>query len=54
VSVAEQDRAEFLALLDKALAFDARELAPEYRQANLASQRRAAWLKGRVDELFLE
>ena len=30
------------------------ELAPEYRQANLAAQRRAAWLKGRVDELFLE
>jgi predicted anti-sigma-YlaC factor YlaD len=54
VSVGEQDRAEFLALLDKALAFDARELAPEYRQANLAAQRRAAWLKGRVDALFLE
>ena len=54
VSVGEQDRAEVLALLDKALAFDARELAPEYRQANLAAQRRAAWLKGRVDELFLE
>ena len=54
VSVGEQDRREFLALLDKALAFDARGLAPEYRQANLAAQRRAAWLKGRVDELFLE
>ena len=54
VSVGEQDRAEFLALLDKALAFDARGRAPEYRQANLAAQRRAVWLKGRVDELFLE
>ena len=54
VCVGEQDRREFLALLDKALAFDVRELAPEYRQANLAAQRRAAWLKGRVDELFLE
>ena len=54
VSVGEQDRREFLALLDKALAFDARGRAPEYRQANLAAQRRAAWLKGRVDELFLE
>lgn len=54
VSVGEQDRREFLALLDRALAFDAREAAPEYRQANLAAQRRAAWLKRRVDELFLE
>jgi len=54
VSVGAQDRREFLDLLDKALAFDARHLAPEYRQANLAAQRRATWLKGRVDELFLE
>ena len=54
VSVGAQDRQEFLGLLEKALAFDARQLAPEYRQANLASQHRAAWLKGRVDELFLE
>ena len=54
VSVGAQDRREFLELLEQALAFDARALAPEYRQANLASQHRAAWLKGRVDELFLE
>jgi predicted anti-sigma-YlaC factor YlaD len=54
VVVGEQERAEFLSLLERALAFDARELAPEYRQANLAAQRRAAWLKGRVDDLFLE
>ncbi len=54
VVVGEQDRREFLALLDQALAVDVRELAPEYRQANLAAQRRATWLKGRVDELFLE
>ena len=54
VSVRTQDRKEFLALLDRALAFDARSVAPEYRKANLASQRRARWLKGRVDELFLE
>ena len=52
VSVGAQDRREFLGLLDQALAVDARRLAPEYRQANLAAQRRAAWLKGRVDELF--
>jgi predicted anti-sigma-YlaC factor YlaD len=54
VAVGAQDRREFLALLDQALAADVGKLAPEYRQANLASQRRAAWLKGRVDELFLE
>lgn len=54
VSVGRQDRREFLGLLDKALAFDAGHLAPEWRQANLAAQRKAAWLKGRVDELFLE
>jgi predicted anti-sigma-YlaC factor YlaD len=54
VSVGAQDRREFLGLLEQALAFDARMLSPEYRQANLAAQRRAAWLKGRVDELFLE
>lgn len=54
VSVGAQDRQEFLGLLDKALAVDPRQLAPEYRQANLAAQRRATWLKGRVDALFLE
>jgi len=54
VAVGVQDRREFLALLEQALAVDVRALAPEYRQANLAAQRRAAWLKGRVDELFLE
>lgn len=54
VAVGVQDRREFLSLLDQALAVDVRELAPEYRQANLAAQHKAAWLKGRVDELFLE
>lgn len=54
VSVRAQDRREFLELLDRALAFDARREAPEYRQANLAAQRRASWLIGRADELFLE
>jgi predicted anti-sigma-YlaC factor YlaD len=54
VSVRTQDRNGFLDLLDRALAFDARSEAPEYRMANLVSQRRARWLKGRVDELFLD
>jgi predicted anti-sigma-YlaC factor YlaD len=54
VSVRTQDRKGFLDLLDRALAFDARSAAPEHRMGNLVSQRRARWLKGRVDELFLD
>ncbi|HEX8042461.1 TRAP transporter TatT component family protein [Candidatus Deferrimicrobium sp.] len=54
VSVRTQDRKGFLDLLDRALAFDARSAAPEHRMDNLVSQRRARWLKGRVDELFLD
>jgi predicted anti-sigma-YlaC factor YlaD len=54
VSVRAQNRKEFLDLLDRALAFDARAGAPEHRVGNLVSQRRARWLKGRVDELFLD
>ncbi len=53
VSVRTQNREEFLGLLSRALAFDAREEAPEFRLANLLSQRKAKWLVGRVDELFL-
>jgi predicted anti-sigma-YlaC factor YlaD len=54
VSVRAQDRKEFLELLDRALSFDARGEAPEYRLANLVAQRKARWLKGRADDLFLE
>lgn len=54
VSIRTQDRKGFLDLLDRALAFDARSAAPEHRMGNLVSQRRARWLKGRVDELFLD
>jgi predicted anti-sigma-YlaC factor YlaD len=53
VSVAEQDRAEFVRLLDQALAVDV-DAAPEFRLANLIAQRRAAWLRARADELFIE
>jgi predicted anti-sigma-YlaC factor YlaD len=53
VSVAAQDRAEFERLLDQALAVNA-DAAPEFRLANLIAQRRAAWLRARVDALFLE
>lgn len=54
VSVRAQDRKEFLRLLDRVLAFDARVEAPEHRLSNLVAQRKARWLKRRVDELFLE
>jgi predicted anti-sigma-YlaC factor YlaD len=54
VSVRTQNREEFLGLLSRALAFDARGEAPEFRLANLLAQRKARWLKGRVDDLFLE
>lgn len=54
VPVRTQNREEFLGLISRALAFDARKEAPEFRLANLVAQRRARWLAGRVDELFLE
>jgi len=54
VPVRRQDRKEFLELLDRALAFDARREAPGYRLANLIAQRKARWLRERVNELFLE
>ncbi|MGA7105538.1 MAG: TRAP transporter TatT component family protein [Candidatus Deferrimicrobiaceae bacterium] len=54
VSVRTQNRKEFLTLLSRALAFDARGKAPEFRLANLLAQRKARWLERRVDELFLE
>lgn len=52
VAAGKQDRAEFEALMKKALAIDA-DAAPEMRLANLVAQRRARWLMGRLDELFL-
>jgi predicted anti-sigma-YlaC factor YlaD len=51
--VANQNRAEFKALLEKALAIDA-DAHPSDRLANLVAQRRARWLLSRIDELFLE
>lgn len=48
-----QDRAEFLQLLDRALAVDVHAV-PADRLANLVAQRRARLLRDRVDELFLD
>ena len=53
VSVAEQNRAEFEQLLERALAIDPDEDRPS-RLANLIAQKRARHLLERVDDLFLD
>lgn len=53
VSVATQNRAEFVQLLNEALTV-VPDRAPEQRLANLIAQKRARWLLGRADELFIE
>ena len=53
VSVASQDRGEFEAMLNKALAVDP-DGVRELRLSNRIYQRRARWLLGRTDELFVE
>jgi len=52
VSVQRQDQTQFKSLLDKALAINP-DSKPEWRLENLIMQRRARWLLGRADELFL-
>lgn len=52
VAVETQDRAGFESLLGRALAIDPAGL-PESRLVNILAQRRARWLLGRLDELFL-
>jgi len=52
VSVARQDRDEFVRLLNAALAIDPDAL-PSERLANLISRQRARLLLDRVDDLFL-
>ncbi|OLD64094.1 MAG: hypothetical protein AUI47_07400 [Acidobacteria bacterium 13_1_40CM_2_68_5] len=53
VSVRLQDRAEFESLLRRALRIDV-DARPEWRLSNLIMQRRARWLLGRADQLFVE
>lgn len=53
VSVAEQDRAEFEGLLERALAIDPDE-HPSSRLANLIAQKRARHLLAQADDLFLD
>jgi hypothetical protein len=52
-AVPAQDRSQFESLLHRALDIDP-DQRPEGRLANLVAQRRARWLLGRIDELFLE
>lgn len=52
VCIQQQDRARFEHCLRQALAIDA-DARPEWRLANRVLQRRARWLLGRIDELFL-
>lgn len=53
VCVAVQDRQRFEQALADALAVDA-AASGEHRLANLLTQRRAAWLRERADELFVD
>lgn len=53
VAVPQQDRVEFQALLERALAIDP-DARPDWRLANLIYQRRARWLLARTDRLILE
>lgn len=52
-SIQDQNRAQFEALLNQALAIDS-DRYPDNRLAILISQQRAKWLLDRVDDLFLE
>ena len=52
VCVQKQNIKEFKALLERALAINP-DARPEWRLVNLIMQRRAKWLLGRTDELFL-
>ena len=53
VSVAQQNKAEFTEMLEKALAVDSSS-PTDQRLANLLAQKRARWLLGRQEELFIE
>jgi predicted anti-sigma-YlaC factor YlaD len=53
VAAPAQNKAEFKALLEKALTVDP-DREPRERLATLVAQRRARWLLGRIDDLILE
>ena len=51
-SVAQQNRDEFTVLIQRVLDFEIVS-SPKNRLLNVLAQRRARWLMGRIDELFL-
>jgi len=53
VCIPRQDRREFDAMLQRALAVDP-NARPQWRLENLILQRRARWLLSRADQLFLD
>jgi predicted anti-sigma-YlaC factor YlaD len=53
VSIREQDRRQFDALLDRALAVDP-EARPEERLQNSLARQRALWLRTQTDQLFVD
>jgi predicted anti-sigma-YlaC factor YlaD len=53
ISVATQNRAEFRRLLSSALAISP-DADPAQRLATTLAQRRARWLEGRIEDLFLD
>ncbi len=53
VAVETQNKKQFNELLEKALAVDV-DARPEWRLSNIVMQRRAEWLLGRTEDLFLE
>jgi predicted anti-sigma-YlaC factor YlaD len=53
VAVPRQDKQDFARALERALAVDPNAIR-EQRVSNLIAQKRARWLLGRVDELFVE
>jgi predicted anti-sigma-YlaC factor YlaD len=53
VSIGTQNKKEFQETLNAALKIDINR-APDQRLGNVVSQRRAAWLLARIDELFLQ
>ncbi len=53
VAVSEQNLTEFRALLEAALAVDP-DRVPRLRLSNTIARESAAWLKGRIPDLFLE
>jgi predicted anti-sigma-YlaC factor YlaD len=52
VALPAQNKTQFRELLDKALAIDP-DAQPRDRLATIIAQRRARWLKGRIDDLFV-